>query len=200
MQLRKLLVGATVGVATFLAAASVAYACVPFFGTGQVLGETRNSTAVVGDNTGATHRVYCSGNEPTQAADGSGGATITVVVGPGTCGTTQGQLSDRNHTVILNNATTNSDAPFTYDGATWQNGVNGTGCFFASDPPDGNITLDTAFSVPPSGSATGTYTLPSPLNRVDPASIASSICVGHPTDAISDGEGIFMPLQVTSTT
>lgn len=178
--------------AALVMTASVAVACVAFKGDLTVTSPGGNGNTVTGANNGGMS--YCSNGHPTTAALAGRGTSITVTVAPGSaslCATASNKLSARNHSVILNNAKTDSAVPFKYDSVLgrWVF-QSGTGCFL--NPP-GNISLSTSYAVNSSGNGLASYTLPA-LNRIDPTNMASALCVGTG----STDEGIFAPVRVTS--
>lgn len=206
---RKLVLGGFAAGALVLAGASVAYACVPFRGQAQVnasgAGTPQNSSTFIGNNeTGPLG--YCGNTGTTGTSPGSqagteaqvnGGGVITVSVATASAcndANNSNRLSQGLKSVIINNAKTASASPFTLVNTSVWSIVATTGCF-TSATPQGNITLDTAFSVDATGSGTKTYTLPS-MNRVDGSQAASSVCVGTsgPT-----GRAIFVPLKIEAT-
>lgn len=209
MDLRqKVMAGGFAAGVAFVTAASAAYACVPFRGAAQVnvtnTGTQQNSGTHVGEGSSTTPLQYCdSGSGVTPGytndaeAQANGGNVITVSVSAST-GACVSQLPQGLKSVIINNAKTASASPFTLVsngtlGNVWSI-VRTTGCF-TSATPNGNITLDTAFSVNSLGAGTKTYTLPS-MNRVDGTNAASSVCVGT---AGSTGRAIFVPMKIEAT-
>lgn len=196
---RRFLVASFTIVSALLLVTGIAYACVPFFGDATVdvvpTGSGRQDSQLV-SGSGVNHREYCGGVNPTTDArfNGTDTLVVTVAESDGACTT---KLTSRNHTVIVNNAMADSLAPYTLSNGSWV-GTADTGCFFGGGPA-GNVTLDTSFSVDAAGSGQKTYTLTG-MNRSDPANLASALCVGHPTQGASTGEGIFVPVRVLSTT
>lgn len=180
-------------IASIVVTASAAFACVAFKGDLTVSSPGGNGNTVTGANNG--NMDYCSNGHPTTAAAARRGDSITVKVAKGSaslCATTSNKLSNRSHSVMLNNAKTDGDVPFKYDSvlSRWVF-QGGTGCFL--NPP-GNIVLSNAgFPVDTYGNGQASYTLPA-LNRVDPTNMASALCVGTG----STSEGIFAPVRITS--
>ena len=185
---RKGILGAFAAGAAVLSIGSAAYACVPFVGDLTVTGPS-NGNLVTGDGSASSH-VYCTNREPTTAAAAGYNQTITVTVAAATACNSSGtnKLASGNNSVIINNASTDADVPFTYSNSKW-NFVDGTGCFRS---PPGNVTLSTTFNVSATGAASAPFLLPH-MNRVDPTNMASALCVGK-----SGGTGIFAPIRITS--
>lgn len=184
---RKTVLGAFAAGAAVVALSSSAYGCVVFRGDLTVTGPV-SGNKVTGDGSNTSHK-YCATREPVTAAEGGYNDAITVTVASGSLCNASGtnKLADGNNSVIINNSSTDSGVPFKYSGGKW-NFVSGTGCFAS---PPGNKTLTTSFNVV-AGAATAPFVLPH-MNRVDPANMASALCVGK-----SGVSGIFAPIRITS--
>lgn len=169
---------------------STAFACVTFKGDLTVTSSSGTSGNTVSGNEGSM--TYCTGGNPVTAGTAGKLDSLRVQVAAATrCTSSTNHLNSGNNTVYLNNAKTDSAVPFRYDGSKWVF-QNGTGCF--KNPP-GNILLTGSYSVSGGPNYTGdqTFLLTAyTLNRVDPANMASALCVG------AGGLGIFAPVRITS--
>lgn len=170
---------------TLMVASGAAYACVAFKGKMTVTAPT-SGNAVTGNE---GQHTYCTLGNPVTSSKAGRGDVVTIDVAAATlCSSSTNQLTTGINKVIINNATTDAGDTFSYDGVQW-NFVNGNGCF--ANPP-GNITLGN-LTVSSTGSGSASFTLPA-MNRVDPSTYASGLCVGSSVTSI----GIIAPLQVTA--
>lgn len=158
-----------------LAAASVAFACVTFMGTMEVVGDD-GRTEVVG--TGNSHG-YCSDGRPTTAAAGHLNDAISLTVKPGKC-TDAGAAGDHQLPAGTYEVRYNNELSYTYDGTYW-NMLPGLGCFRPANA-DTSTTLGT-FAVDAAGTGSWSGTLGT--LKQEPfyatALTASNFCIGAPS-------------------
>lgn len=175
--------GFGVGAASLLLG-STAYACIAYRGDLTITGSSVTSNLMTGANNGGMS--YCSGRNPTTAAAGTAGSSVSISVAPGTACNAGGtnKLQDILHDVRLRNG-----KYWTYSGSSWSMIAN-TGCW-AVTPTAG--TLLGTFT-PSSGSYSGSFTIPSGASA-NAANEASQFCIG---ETLSDGDrgGMLAPFRV----
>ncbi len=175
--------GFAVGVATVILG-STAYACIAYRGDLTITGSSVTSNLMTGKNDGGMN--YCTGRNPTTAAAGRAGSSVSISVAPGTACNSTGtnKLQDVKHDVRMRNG-----KYWTYNGSSWSM-VSSTGCWI-TNPPAGQLLGQ---FTPSSGSYTGSFTIPSTY-LVNLTNEASQFCVGETTDDGNRG-GILAPFRV----
>jgi len=169
-------------------AASTAYACVAYYGELTVTGSVRASNLMIADE---GQHDYCTGYEPTTAAAGPAGSTVSAQFDPASDCNANGtnQLPDGTYDIALRNTKNGYTGA---DGSGWTQ-VSLSGCW--SGKKDGTIYSLGTVSIS-SGSGSGSWTIPSTATT-NGTTDASVFCAAK-QPASGSQPGFLAPFRVST--